>query len=124
MEESERKLMLKTLAERIRTERRLWNNRLDRAIKGNVYEYNIEDLMRLVGTLEAAYNHALAAIKGDGDIYCILKHLSYAVILIGEMDEPDVENIYDMMAMLTGGKIEACAACKREEEENDQDNNE
>lgn len=105
---------LKTVAEMLRTERRKYNNLLKEVVEGRE-EYNSEDLMRLVGTLEAAYNHALASIASDGDIYCLLKHLSYAIILVGELDSPNVETLYDMMAIITDGRVEACAACHREE---------
>ena len=106
---------LKTAAEILREERRKYNNLLQSYVKGETQEYNAEDLMRLVGTLEAAYNHALASIASDGDIYCLLKHVSYAIILVGELDSPDVEKLYDVIAIITDGKIEACMSCHREE---------
>lgn len=108
----ERIAQLKTAAELIRTERRRWNNRLNALVAGKIKEYNGEDLMRLVGTLEAAYNHCLASIAGDGDIYCLLKHISYAIILAGELDEPDVESLYEIITIISNGAIEPCAACK------------
>lgn len=108
---------LKSAAEMIRAERRKYNDLL-RAVVDGKEEYNSEDLMRLVGTLEAAYNHALASIASDGDIYCLLKHISYAIILVGELDTPDVEPLYDILAVITNGKIEPCSSCKREEENN------
>lgn len=106
---------LKTAADMIRAERRKYNNLLKEVVGGRTEEYNSEDLMRLVGTLEAAYNHCLASIAADGDIYCILKHISYAIILVGELDSPDVETLYDILAIVTNGRVEACAACHREE---------
>lgn len=66
--------------------------------------------MRLVGELEAAYNHCVASIAGDGDIYCLLKHLSYAVILSAEVDG-DAKAVYEILATVTNGKIVACQAC-------------
>lgn len=108
---------LKTASEMIRAERRKYNNALRAVIDGEE-EYNSEDLMRLVGTLEAAYNHALASIASDGDIYCLLKHISYAIILVGELNVPDVEPLYEILAVITDGKIEPCSSCKREEETN------
>ena len=105
---------LKTAAELIREERRKYNNLLKDVVNGKE-EYNSEDLMRLVGTLEAAYNHALASIASDGDIYCILKHISYAIILVGELDAPDVSPLYDIMAIISNGRIEPCSSCKQEE---------
>ena len=106
---------LKTAAEMLREERRKYNNLLKKVVAGDAEEYNSEDLMRLVGTLEAAYNHALASIASDGDIYCLVKHVSYAIILIGELDSPDVETMYDIMAIITNGKVEPCESCRREE---------
>lgn len=107
---------LKTAAEMLREERRKYNNLLKKVVAGDAEEYNSEDLMRLVGTLEAAYNHALASIASDGDIYCLVKHVSYAIILIGELDSPDVETMYDIMAIITNGKVEPCESCRREEQ--------
>lgn len=105
---------LATAADLIREERRRYNNLLKEVAEGKE-EYNSEDLMRLVGTLEAAYNHALASLASDGDIYCLLKHISYAIILAGEMQEADVEPLYTIMTIITNGRIEPCAACHREE---------
>lgn len=101
----------------IRDRRRVYNDQLIRAIKGEIEVYNLEDLMRLVGTLEAAYNHCIASIAGDGDIYCLLKHLSYAVILCGEMNEPGVADIYEIITIVTNGKIEPCQSCKQDRKE-------
>ena len=71
-------------------------------------------LMRLVGTLEAAYNHCIASIAGDGDIFCLLKHIAYAIILAGEVDG-DAASLYQIMAVITDEKIQPCAACRLEE---------
>ena len=105
---------LANAADLIRDERRKYNNLLKEVVEGRE-EYNSEDLMRLVGTLEAAYNHALASIASDGDIYCLLKHISYAIILAGELQEADVEPLYTIMTIISNGRIEPCAACHREE---------
>lgn len=115
--DEDRIAQLKTVAEMIREERRKYNNLLKDVVEGRAEEYNSEDLMRLVGTLEAAYNHCLASIAADGDRYCLIKHLSYATILAGELDHPDVEPLYDIIAVITDGRVEACAACKREEKD-------
>ena len=63
------KELLELVALDIQSERRRRNNQLLAAVKGEEDIYNLEDLMRLVGTLEAAYNHCVASIAGDGDIY-------------------------------------------------------
>lgn len=108
---------LKYVIPMIRDLRRRYNNILRDVSEGKGKEYNGEDLVRLVGTLEAAYNHALVSLASDGDIYCLLKHISYAIILAGEMDSPDVEELYEIMTIISDGRIEPCASCKREEEE-------
>lgn len=70
--------------------------------------------MRLVGELQCAYNHCVASLAGDGDIYCLLKHLSSAVILSAEVDGDSTE-IYRILSAITNGAIEPCQACKNEE---------
>lgn len=105
---------LKTAAEMIRAERRKYNNLLKDVVEGRAEEYNSEDLLRILGSLEAAYNHCLASIAADGDIFCILKHAAYAIILAGELDHPDVEPLYDIIAVITNGRIEPCSACRQD----------
>ena len=111
---------LKTAAEMLREERRKYNNLLKEVVAGKE-EYNSEDLMRLVGTLEAAYNHVLASVASDGDIYCLLKHVSYAIILVGELEKPDVQPLYDILAIITDGRVEPCSACKQDAKERSKD---
>lgn len=108
------KELLEVVALDIQEERRRRNNQLLQAVKGELDIYNLEDLMRLVGTLEAAYNHCMASIAGDGDIYCLLKHISYAIILAGEVDG-DATSLYQIMATITEDKIQPCLACRQEE---------
>lgn len=115
--DEDRKAQLQTVAELLRSERRKYNNLLKEVVEGKE-EYNSEDLMRLVGTLEAAYNHALASLVSDGDVYCLLKHASYALILAGELEEPDLEPLYEIITIISNGKIEPCASCRREERSN------
>ena len=106
--------LLELVAVDIQEERRRRNNQLLQAVKGEVEIYNLEDLMRLVGDLEAAYNHCIASIAGDGDIYCLLKHIAYAIILAGEVDG-DAATLYQIMATITEEKIQPCEACRQEE---------
>lgn len=120
--DEDRKAQLKTAADMVREERRKYNNLLNDYVSGKGEEYNAEDLMRLVASLEAAYNHLLAAAASDGDVYCVLKHLSYAVILAGELDEPDVETLYEILAIISNGKLSACMSCKQEERNANGDN--
>lgn len=117
--DEDRKNQLLTVSVKLRELRREYNNMLNEAAQGNEEQYNGEDLVRLVGTLEAAYNHCLVAIASDGDIYCLLKHVSYAIILAGEMDSPEVEDLYEIMTIITDGRIEPCSSCKREEEKDE-----
>lgn len=114
--EEEKINRIKAVISKIRDLRRSYNNILNDVIEGRVAEYNGEDLVRLVGTLEALYNHLLVSLASDGDLYCAGKHLSYAIILAGEMDAPDVEELYEIMTIISDGRIEPCSSCKREEE--------
>lgn len=116
--DEDKKARLKTVVELIRAERRKYNNLLKKVVEG-AKEYNSEDLMRLVGTLEAAYNHALAALASDGDDYCLLKHIPYAIILAGELEKPDLEPLYNILAIITNGTVEPCQSCKQEERSQD-----
>lgn len=106
---------LKTVMLQLRELRRRYNEQLKSVAEGALTNYNGEDLARLVGTLEAAYNHCLASLASDGDIYCLLKHISYAIILAGEMDIPDTEELYEIMTIISDGRIEPCSSCRREE---------
>lgn len=112
---------LELVALDIQIERRRRNNQLLQAVQGELDIYNLEDLMRLVGTLEAAYNHCIASIAGDGDIFCLLKHIAYAIILAGEVDG-DATSLYQIMAVITGEKIQPCSACKGEEDGSNPEN--
>lgn len=109
------KELLEIVALDIQEERRRRNNQLLQAVKGELDIYNLEDLMRLVGELNAAYNHCVASAAGDGDIYCLLKHLATSVVLAGEVDG-DAAAIYQIIATVTNDKIQPCKACKDEEE--------
>lgn len=113
--EEDRFNQLKFVLTKIRDLRRKYNNILNGVANGEEKEYNGEDLVRLVGTLEAAYNHCLVSLASDGDIYCLLKHTAYAIILAGEMDVPEVEDLYEIMTIISDGRIEPCSSCKREE---------
>lgn len=111
--------VLELVALDIQEERRRRNNQLLQAVQGELEIYNLEDLMRLVGELNAAYNHCVASIAGDGNIYCLLKHLATSVVLAGEVDG-DANAIYQMIAVITNNKIQPCKACKDEMENKDE----
>lgn len=112
------KQILELVAVEIQEERRRRNNQLLDLVEGRAEVYNGEDLMRLVGELNAAYNHCVASIAGDGNIYCLLKHISTAIILAGEVDG-DASALYQIMAALTNNKVQPCKACMDEIEEKD-----
>lgn len=107
------KELLELVALDIQEERRRRNNQLLDLVEGRAEVYNGEDLMRLVGELNAAYNHCVASIAGDGNIYCLLKHISTAIILAGEVDG-DAAALYQIMASISGDKIQPCLACKQD----------
>lgn len=102
---------LELVALDIQSERRRRNNQLLDYVEGRAEIYNGEDLARLVGELNAAYNHCVASIAGDGNIYCLLKHISTAIVLAGEVDG-DAASLYQIMAVITDEKIQPCAACR------------
>lgn len=112
------KQTLELVALDIQEERRRRNNQLLQAVQGELEIYNLEDLMRLVGELNAAYNHCVASIAGDGNIYCLLKHLATSIVLAGEVDG-DAAAIYQIVAALTNNKIQPCKACTDEMEKED-----
>lgn len=105
------KELLEVVALDIQEERRRRNKQLLDYVEGRTEIYNGEDLMRIVGELNAAYNHCVSSIAGDGNIYCLLKHLATSVVLAGEVDG-DAAAIYQIIATLTGDKIFACEACE------------
>lgn len=113
----ENKIKLQLIAEQIQEERRRYNNLLHKAVKKEIEVYNTEDLFRIVGELNCAYNHCVASIAGDGDIYCLLKHLATAVILAGEVDG-EGEALYQIVDTLTDGVVAPCKACHDEESDN------
>lgn len=109
--------LLEVVALDIQEERRRYNKMFLDAVKGEINIFNLEDLMRLLGTLEAAYNHALAAYDSL-DIYCLLKHMAYAIILAGEVDG-EVASLYQIMATITDEKVQPCQSCLQDREKED-----
>ena len=104
---------LELVALDIQTERRRRNSQLLDYVEGRAEVYNGEDLMRIVGELNAAYNHCVASIAGDGNIYCLLKHISTAIVLAGEVDG-DADALYQIMAVISEDKIQPCSACRQD----------
>lgn len=101
----------------IQTLRRRRNQQLIDAVNGKIYIYNLEDLMRLVGELNASHNHIVSALASDEpNLYCLFKHLPTAYTLSGEVDG-DCKEIMDIIEALTEGKIKACQACSDDADE-------
>lgn len=107
------KQLLEVVSLDIQEERRRRNKQLLDAVEGRIQIYNGEDAGRLVGELNAAYNHCVASLAGDGNIYCLLKHLCTAVVLAGEVDG-DAEAIYQILQTISNGVIAPCKACQDE----------
>lgn len=85
-------------------------------VKGETQIYNGEDLMRLVGELNCVHNHIEAAkVDEEHDLYCIIKHLSTAIILAGECYSKIMRRLYGAFGILSHSKIRPCLSCKREE---------
>lgn len=98
--------------------RREANQALLNYLNDSLEVYNAEDLMRLVGELNCVHNHIEASlVDEDHDIYCIIKHLSTAIILAGECYRNIVKRLYGVFGILSDGKIRPCSACRREENE-------
>ena len=82
------KELLEVVALDIQAERRRRNNQLLQAVNGETEIYNLEDLMRGVGSLNYAYN-IVAALKRkwDDELYkSLLIQLAYSVVLLAEVD--------------------------------------
>ncbi len=82
------KELLEVVALDIQVERRRRNNQLLEAVNGETEIYNLEDLMRGVGSLNYAYNLVVALKrKWDDELYkSLLVQLAYSVVLLAEVD--------------------------------------
>lgn len=101
----------RNIADLVQDERRRYNKMLDDYIAGKIDVYNSEDLFRLVGELNATYNHIISMLASEHlNIYCCLKHLATAYVLANEVDG-DCQNIMNIVELITNGKIKACQAC-------------
>lgn len=107
--------VLELVRDDINEERRRYNKLLLAFLEGEEDIFNKEDLLKIIGELNAAYNHAVSSLAGDNDIYCILKHLSTAIVYAGEI-EGEAKALWQIVETLTEGKIFACQACHDEEE--------
>ena len=82
------KELLEVVALDIQTERRRRNNQLLEAVNGETEIYNLEDLMRGVGSLNYAYNIVVSLKhKWDDELYkSLLVQLAYSAVLLAEVD--------------------------------------
>lgn len=82
---------------------------------GGDEDYEVEDTIRIIGHLQATYDHLLASrTQTEPDLYCVLgKHLPTCLILAGEIGT-EVGPIYNIMALLSGDKIKPCSACRKD----------
>lgn len=103
-----------TLAiEKVKSLRRNYSHMVE-AVLDSEDNYECEDLLRLVGHLQASYDHLLASRVRDNDIYCVIaKHLPAALILAGEIGY-ETGPIYEIMSILTNSKIKPCSACEKD----------
>ena len=101
----------RNIADLVQETRRIYNKMLDDYIGGALYVYNGEDLFRLVGELNATYNHIISMLASEHlNIYCCLKHLATAYVLANEVDG-DCQGIMNIVELITNGKIKACQSC-------------
>ena len=98
---------------KLRTLRREYSHIVEEVLQ-STDDYECEDLLRLIGHLQASYDHLLTARVHDGDVYCVVaKHLPACIILAGEVGI-EVGPIYEILAILTDGKVKPCSACKED----------
>lgn len=75
---------------------------------------NGEDAIRLIGNLNAALEH-LANSSDSDSLFCVLKHLSTAMIQATEVFEKSDE-VSTMIGILTNNLILPCSSCKEDRE--------
>ena len=108
-----------TIAANVQDIRRFRNNQLIDAVNGVQEIYNLEDLVRLVGNLNATYQHLCSALTVEDSeraLFCVYKHLATALVQSEEVDGNTVA-IYDILGELSNNKIQACGACDTDKEE-------
>lgn len=82
-----------------------------------IFVDNLEDLVRAVGNMNAAYEHAKSMqILDDEDeyrigLFCLMKHLATALVQIEEVGL-STRMIYQIIKEVSGGRIKACGACE------------
>lgn len=127
MQESyENDFKLESIIDLIQTQRRYLNDILADVCtmpKGvePIFVDNLEDLVRAVGNMNAAYEHAKAMQTLDDPddykigLFCLMKHLSTALVQIEEVGL-STRMIYQIIKAVSGGRIKACGACEDDSE--------
>lgn len=123
MQESyENDFKLESIIDLIQTQRRYLNDILADVCampKGvePIFVDNLEDLVRAVGNMNAAYEHAKAMQTLDDPddykigLFCLMKHLATALVQIEEVGL-STRMIYQIIKAASGGRIKACGACE------------
>ena len=112
------KEQITTVAEQVQQVRRWRNNQLIDSINGELEVYNLEDLVRLVGNLNATYQHLCSALTVEDSeraLFCVYKHLATALVQSEEVDG-NTSAIYSILGQLSNNKIQACGACDDDKE--------
>ena len=110
---------IKDIAENVQQVRRWRNNQLIDSINGVTEVYNLEDLVRLVGNLNATYQHLCSALvveDSERALFCVYKHLSTALVQSEEVDG-NTTAIYEILGEISDNKIQACGACDKDKEQ-------
>lgn len=127
MQESyESDFKLESIIDLIQTERRYLNDILADVCampKGvePIFVDNLEDLVRAVGNMNAAYEHAKAMQTLDDPddykigLFCLMKHLATALVQIEEVGL-STRMIYRIIKAASRGRIKACGACEDDSE--------
>lgn len=113
---------LESIIDLIQTERRYLNNILADVCSmpegvEPLFVDNPEDLVRAVGNMNAAYEHAKSMQTLDSaneyktGLFCLMKHLATALVQIEEVGL-STRMIYQIIKEVSGGRIKACGACE------------
>lgn len=117
---------LESIIDLIQTERRYLNNILADVCTmpegvEPLFVDNPEDLVRAVGNMNAAYEHAKSMQTLDSadeyktGLFCLMKHLATALVQIEEVGL-STRMIYQIIREASNGRIKACGACEDDSE--------
>lgn len=101
---------------KIQTYRRACNSHLQALILAKEDIPNLEDLVRLVGNLNCAVEHLSIAVDAktqSSALFCVLKHLSTALILATEVYETSSE-VAEMIGLVSNGLYKTCMDCEND----------